>query len=71
VDDWYGAEKKDYKKYASQYPMNGELGQQDKKIEAMDKWCKQTGIQFTPTFFINGKQLPDNYTITDAGYFLL
>ena len=50
---------------------NGELLQQNNKIENMDKWCKATGISFTPTIFINGYQLPDAYSIEDLQYFLL
>lgn len=70
LDDWYLADKKEYEAFASKYPMNGELKKQDIKIEAMSKWCKQTEIAFTPTFFINGYQLPDVYNISDLKYFL-
>jgi protein-disulfide isomerase len=51
--------------------VNGELTKQGYKIEAMNKWCKSTGISFTPTIFINDYQLPDVYSIEDLQYFLL
>lgn len=70
LDDWYLADKKDYGTFAKKYPMNGELNQQKYKIEAMEKWCSQMDIQFTPTFFINGYQLPNEYNIEDLEYFL-
>lgn len=70
LDDWYMAEKKDYEVFAQKYPMNGELKKQGDKIEAMRNWCNETGIQFTPTFFINGYQLPSNYSVNDLKYFL-
>ncbi|MBS1579259.1 MAG: thioredoxin domain-containing protein [Bacteroidetes bacterium] len=70
LDDWYLADTKDYDAFAAKYPMNGALKQQNDKLEAMDKWCKTTDITFTPTFFINGKQLPDIYNIKDLSYFL-
>jgi uncharacterized membrane protein/thiol-disulfide isomerase/thioredoxin len=82
LDDWYLAEKKDYAAFAAKYPMNGELQQQDKKIEVMDKWCNENDIRFTPTFFVGlpsplgeGQgvrfyQLPEQYSITDLKYFL-
>jgi len=70
LDDWYLSEKKDYDSFAKKYPMNGELLLQGDKIEAMGKWCKETGIQFTPTFFVNGYQLPNVYDIEDLEYFL-
>ena len=71
MDDWYLPEKKGYELFAAKYPMNGELLEQGKKIEAMDKWCKAIDIQATPTIFINGYQLPDAYSIEDLQYFLL
>jgi len=71
LDDWYLAEKKDYDFFARKYPMNGELTKQGNKIEAMEKWCKEVDINFTPTIFINNNQLPDAYSIEDLQYFLL
>ncbi len=50
--------------------MNGVLKQQDEKVEAMSTWFKETGIAFTPTFFVNGYQLPDIYKVGDLKYFL-
>jgi uncharacterized membrane protein/protein-disulfide isomerase len=70
LDDWYLAEKKDYEAFAKKYPMNGELKKQGDKIEAMRNWCNKTEIQFTPTFFINGYQLPKSYSVNDLKYFL-
>jgi uncharacterized membrane protein len=70
LNDWYLAGKKDYGAFALKYPMNGEITQQDYKVEAMSKWCKEIGIAFTPTFFINGNQMPDVYNIQDLNYFL-
>lgn len=70
LDDWYLAEKKDYGAFAARYPLNGELKMQDRKIESMSNWCKETDIQFTPTIFFDGYQLPDAYTIEDLAYFL-
>jgi len=70
MDDWYNAEKKDYDAFAVEYPMNGEPEKQNKIIEAMNKWCREIDIQFTPTFFINGYQLPDIYSIGDIKYLL-
>lgn len=70
LDDWYLAEKKDYDAFAARFPMNGELKMQERKIERMSNWCKETDIQFTPTIFFNGYQLPDAYTIEDIAYFL-
>lgn len=70
LDDWYLSDVKDYDAFASKYPMNGQLKKQDGKLEAMNSWCDEVKIEFTPTFFINGYQLPDNYTVNDLKYFL-
>lgn len=70
LDTWYMADKKDYDLFAAKFPMNGELKQQDAKVEAMYKWCNEMKIEFTPTFFVNGYQLPENYTVNDLNIFL-
>jgi len=71
LDDWYLSEKQDYEAFAGKYPMNGELKQQGDKIAAMDYWCNKMELKYTPTIFINNKQLPDAYSIEDLQYFLL
>jgi protein-disulfide isomerase/uncharacterized membrane protein len=70
LDTWYMADKKDYDLFAAKFPMNGELKQQDEKVEAMYQWCNEMKIEFTPTFFVNGHQLPENYNIRDLNNFL-
>jgi thiol-disulfide isomerase/thioredoxin len=70
LDDWYLAEKKDYKVFTQKYRINGELKDQNSKVDAMSRWCKKVDIQFTPTIFFNGYQLPNAYSISDLGYFL-
>jgi thiol-disulfide isomerase/thioredoxin len=47
-----------------------ELKMQFDKIKAMQKWCDKTEIAFTPTFFVNGYQLPEIYSVADLKYFL-
>lgn len=70
LDDWYLAEKKDYTAFANKYPLNGELEQQGVKIEAMSKWCDMMKIRATPTFFVNGYELPDSYRIGELKHIL-
>jgi hypothetical protein len=70
LDDWYGADKKDYEVFKAKYPLNNELNLQGSKLEAMDTWCKATGISFTPTIFINGYQMPEVYKIEDLNHLL-
>jgi uncharacterized membrane protein len=36
-----------------------------------DEWAKDAGITYTPTFFINGRQLPGQYSLDDIDTLLL
>lgn len=71
LDDWYLAEKKDYEVFAARYPLNIDLHAQGFKLAAMSNWCKEMDILITPTFFLDGNELPDMYNIEDLEYFLL
>ena len=70
LDEWYLADDKDYEVFASKYPMNGELKQQEKQIDEMKDWCKEAEITFTPTIFINGHRLPEKYNIEELQFIL-
>jgi uncharacterized membrane protein len=70
LDDWYHAPTKDYETFFAKYPMNGELKQQGEKLEAMSAWCKEYEITATPTIFVNGYRLPENYDIEQLKYIL-
>jgi Protein-disulfide isomerase len=70
VDNWYMAETRDYTAFSNKYPMDGELKKQRYKIEDMHRWCQQMKITVTPTFFINGFQLPDSYRIEELKHIL-
>lgn len=65
LDDWYLPAKKDYDVFAAKYPMNGELTEQAGKLDMMKAWCEEAEIAFTPTIFINGRRLPETYSINE------
>lgn len=71
LDDWYGADKKDYAVFAAKYFLDGELPKQGEKLEAMNHWCNKMEISFTPTIFVNEYQLPNLYKIEDLKYLLI
>lgn len=71
LDDWYLSPQRDYIAFAATHPMEDFLSQQKGKIGAMHDWCEETAITFTPTFFINGYQLPSLYFVSDLKYFLM
>ena len=70
LDDWYNSDKKDYDAFAQNYLLNAELQKQDERLEGMTQWCNETRISFTPTFFVNGYQLPKSYKIEDLKHLL-
>ena len=66
LDDWYLTDKKDYEVFALKHPIDSDkLNQQNEMIYKMRDWCTKSDITYTPTIFINGYLLPDNYTIED------
>lgn len=69
LDDWYLAPVKNYDTFAQKYPMNGELSEQSGKILAMRDWCETMKIRATPTIYINGRELPDSYRVTELKNF--
>lgn len=71
LDDWYLPEKKDYEEFVKKHPLDMSLDKQNSKMIEMKAWCDQIDIAVTPTFFVNGYQLPDAYNIQDLQYFLI
>jgi thiol-disulfide isomerase/thioredoxin len=70
LDDWYLPEKKDYSVFAKKYPLNGEIAKVASKITEMGSWCNKNKIEYTPTIFFNGHELPKEYDLEDIRYFL-
>ncbi|MCS3554284.1 MULTISPECIES: vitamin K epoxide reductase family protein [unclassified Sphingobacterium] len=69
LDDWYLDPRKDYSMFADKYPVDEGLKKQDEKISAMRDWCDKMKVRATPTLYINGKELPDHYSIMDLKNF--
>jgi uncharacterized membrane protein/thiol-disulfide isomerase/thioredoxin len=69
LDDWYLAREKNYDEFKLKYPDNGGAQREDDHLNRMKDWCQDMEIQFTPTYFINGRQLPTGYNVEDLRYF--
>lgn len=67
LDDWYTSESinKDYEKLTNKYPLNKELTLQGSKLSNMSKWCTEMKIWGTPTFFVNGHEIFEEYSVQD------
>lgn len=61
VRDWYHL--LDIDKFGQSYQLNGMPV--DKDVEKFRVWTAAKGITATPTFFINGRELPDLYSWKD------
>lgn len=64
LHEWFS--NTNYETFASKYPVNSEMMEaQGAKLEAMHQWCAQANIQGTPAFFLNGVQVPDDYSVRE------
>lgn len=71
LDDWYNGDK-NFKEFYRKYKVSDEdMTRQNKKILDMKEWCDKTKIQYTPTFFYNGYEIPPEYDVEDLQYFLM
>jgi thiol-disulfide isomerase/thioredoxin len=62
LNSWYA--KLDMGKFKTDYPAEQDNSITD-QIEFLEKWNKQSKIEFTPTLFINGFELPKQYKVND------
>lgn len=71
LNNWYLSENHDYDSFMKSYSFGDEeLANQVTKVKQMFEWCEKEKIEFTPTFFINGYQLLDKYSVNDLKYFI-
>ncbi|RTL55512.1 MAG: Vitamin K epoxide reductase [Sphingobacteriales bacterium] len=65
LDAWYLSVEKDYEQFSQKFSVNPSLKDQQQEVNTMNKWVREAGIAFTPTLFINGYRLPEDYSIED------
>ena len=70
IDEWYSAEKKDFKIFAEKYQIGTDQNNYNEDVMKMRTWCDEMNIEATPSIFLNGYQLPDNYLVNDLKIFL-
>ncbi len=54
----------DHEKFIAKYPCNGKIDA-DNILRMHQEWIHKSEIAFTPTVFINGFEIPSQYTIDD------
>jgi len=62
VTDWF--EWLDYEKWKAKWTPDSTIDI-TKRIQQHEMWFTKSGVGFTPTFYINGKQLPRKYELED------
>ena len=67
LHDWYFL--MDMKKFGEKYPLQNEANIQQ-QMEEHEQWNNEARIEYTPTIFINGYELPKQYKTTDLKHFL-
>jgi glutaredoxin len=69
ITEWYKQEKKNYELWKKDYPVTEPVIEFDALLKQKE-WCRMTGINSTPTIFINGRRLPKVYQPDDLKYIL-
>jgi protein-disulfide isomerase len=62
LHDWY--EWMDFEKFKEKYPLKVVLNVKE-LLTQHEQWMADAKIEYTPTIFINGYQLPKHYIIKD------
>lgn len=68
LNDWYMLTKKDLGRWQHRFEISGEPDYGT--LKAQHDWCAMSGVEFTPTIFINGYKLSRDYMAEDLKYFL-
>jgi len=69
---WYIQKKKDAEGWLQQFATTEPVAPEiiDQRLDEIANWCKANEIRGTPSFFINGRKMPNTLKITDLKYFL-
>lgn len=67
LHDWYSDPKKDYERFAARYPVAEQLASEmgGALLIQMSDWCEMAEIRGTPTLYLNGYKLPEQYSINE------
>ena len=71
LDDWYTMPVKDIDAYNQRHSVKSHRTEEnDANARKMSKFCETMHVTATPTFFVNGHQLPALYNVGDLKYFV-
>jgi uncharacterized membrane protein len=64
--DWYSRETPNYDSWAATHPITGNVSDAEQVAYANQQWSIQANIEGTPTLFIDGQPVPQQYSLPDA-----
>ena len=70
LGSWYGSKRKNLVKFAENFKVHACIEQNKAQLNGMRVWCMQEKISRTPSIYINGYLLPENFTVDDLPYLL-
>jgi protein-disulfide isomerase/uncharacterized membrane protein len=62
LNDWF--EWMNVEKWKTKWIVNEQINV-DASVEQHTNWMTEVGVKFTPTFYLNGRQLPNRYNLGD------
>jgi len=69
LDNWYEQKQKNIEAWAKAHPVKTAIVN-DGILERQREWCKLTDISSTPTIFLNGRRISENYQPEDLKYLI-
>ena len=68
--DWFEKGKPLGEKFFDNFDLNIKTKEVEDEFKRHEEWKEKAGVRGTPTVFVNGYELPDNYKIEDLRWFL-
>jgi len=65
LSHWYAVERHNMALPASEKEAENNVRKHAAHLQAMYNWCLQENIKITPTIYVNGRRLPEQYGVTD------
>lgn len=69
LGDLYNSKEIDYDTFIHEHPLYRKETLKSEFTMDMKRWYDKANIKFTPTYYVNGYMLPDEYSIEDLKYF--
>lgn len=69
LNDWYHQSCRNYDDWAEKYPVD-KREEPEVATQKQKEWCEMAEVSFTPTIFINGYKLPEQYSLENIKYLL-